>query len=246
MKYLVYMRGSTDKQDLTAQEEMCMEMVPDGATYMTFSDPDTSSSVSMHKRWGLQEMLANVQKNDCVIIYKLDRLSRDVIEMISIWREIKHFGCKILSPCDKNCDDEFYIGLMGIIAQKEKSDLKDRITNALATKKRNGERTGKLPYGYTVDPDKMLTRKQRDGSITSKPYLLVPNPEEYPTLLQMQSLQRQGIPYRKIAETLTQSGRRNREGTPFCHMTVYKILKRRDLTKSQEALLDTESLQMSH
>lgn len=249
MKYLIYLRVSTDKQDVEMQNKMIFNYLnskhrDEKFTHQVFSDPETSSGISMEKREGLQEMLRNVKKGCVVLVYKLDRLSRDILEMVSIYRKItRECGASVHSLNDPYCDD-FSVGLMGVLAEKEISDTRKKTKDALKNKKEKGERySGNLPYGYGMHETHMVPIRV-GNEIVMKRGVLVPVEEEQTVIARMSEYFEQGMSYQAIAKTLTMLGYKNREGNPFQKMTVYRILSRIGHTRSSDQLLEeTEVLQ---
>lgn len=233
MKYVVYLRVSTDMQDIRTQEQQILTYVNNlekgkQPQIKMFVDEDVSTGKKMAKRPQLMAMLESLKKDQHVIVFKLDRLSRDVIEMVTIYRQIKAAGCYIHSLNDSNADDEFMIGLMGVLAQKERSDIRMRIKSKMDAKRERNERISRnLPYGYTLDMVNLIqVKNQHDSGWTLKPGLLVPELTEQLVLAQMKSLLAEGNSYRRIASILTSLGYMNRVGKPFQHMSIYRILSR--------------------
>ena len=92
-KYLIYIRFSTELQDGETQLRLCkerIESIQEGQEYSleVFRDEDMSSGIAYEKRTQLQNMLSSITPQSTVIVYKLDRLSRDIIEMVTIYRLI--------------------------------------------------------------------------------------------------------------------------------------------------------------
>ena len=231
MRYLIYLRVSTDDQDVETQTRMCMERIyslhPDGNfTFELFTDPEMSSGVPFEKRVELQKMLSSVTKGSTVLVYKLDRLSRDVIEMVTIYRTIvNRCEAKVLSLNDPY-SDEFSVGLMGLIAQKERDTIRMRTRDKLATKRKKNERySGKLPYGYTMHETHMVPIKV-GKDVVYKRGVLVPIESEQEVLTRMKQFFAAGMSYHGIAKALTELGYRNREGNAFQKMSIYRILAR--------------------
>lgn len=222
VKYVIYLRVSTDEQDTRTQEQECLRYIKslskgEAFEHVIFADPDTSSRVKMSKRLGLMQMLESLKKGNEVVVYKLDRLSRDVIEMVTIYRMIKERKCRIHSLNDSNADDEFTIGLMGVLAQKERTDICLRIKSKMTAKKERNERVSRhLPYGYDLHEDNIH---------------LIPNHVEQLALSLMIQWFDEGMSYRLIAKTLNNLEYKNRVGKPFQHMSIWQILSRTDKTK---------------
>lgn len=241
MKYLVYLRVSTEEQDVETQRQMCKDrlqnMHPDGKyTVEFFIDPDMSSGVALEKRVELQNMLNSIKKGNTVLVYKLDRLSRDIIEMVTIYRLIvDKLSAKIISLNDPY-SDEFSVGLMGLIAQKERDTIRLRTRDKLANKKKKGERySGQLPYGYGLHESKLVPIKVGKETVLKKG-VLVPLEEEQRVLAHMYQLFDEGMSYESIAKILNQLGYKNRKGNPFQKMSIYRILSRTRETRSSGQL----------
>lgn len=206
----IYQRVSTDNQDMRTQESACEKLSIElgGTEYKLWSDPDTSSRIPMEKRTGLQKMLKTIRRGDNVIVYKLDRLSRDVIEMVTTYRLIKSAGCNLYSSMESGCDNEFMMGLLGVFAQKERKDISDRIKSKLKTKKERGERVSRYPpYGYQFEDN-----------------IVIEDPHEQSVIKTARTLRDQGLSYRAIAKTLTQQGYRSRSGNPFFEMSISRMM----------------------
>lgn len=226
MKYLIYTRVSTDMQDIKTQEHECMKLIKPGEQYQIHIDEDVRSGVPMEKRFALQEMLFNLDPGDTVLVYNTDRLSRNLIEMISIYEKIKEADCHLVSVTQPGIDNELVIGMMGVFAQHEKTSIRKRIKAKSRALKDAGERYGPLPYGYDVDPNLVRTTKKRNGILVTKPYKLVENPKEQVILKLMIEMYHQGLSYKEITDSLNANGYRNRSGGPWHKTTVWKILKR--------------------
>jgi DNA invertase Pin-like site-specific DNA recombinase len=251
MKYVIYQRVSTDLQDVETQQKECLNYIKQkekekSFEYNIFEDPEMSSRVKMSNRTGLMEFLKFLTAGYHVVVYKLDRLSRDVVEMVTIYRMIKDKKCTIYSLNDPDCDNEFIIGLMGVLAQKERKDISDRTKAALRNKRSKNERIGTVPYGYTLCPDKLIEIKNKDGDVELKPGLLLFAPSEQEALVQMCQYFDEGKSYRQIAQILTNQGYRNREGNPFQHMSIYRILCRTGRTRSSDQPREAREFQMFH
>lgn len=250
MKYLIYLRVSTDNQDVGTQERMCIEKIqslhPAGDyAYDVYSDPGMSSGVAMEKRTQLQAMLRDVTKGCTVLVYKLDRLSRDVIEMVTIHRAIVKAGASVISLTDPY-SDEFSVGLMGLIAQQARETIRVNTRNKLASKKKAGERySGKIPYGYTIHPTHMVATKNR-GQVVYKTGVLVPLESEQAILQRIYRYADMGVGYAGIAKILAGEGHLNREGKPFQKMSIYRLLNRRGHTKSADQSPEESECLTSH
>lgn len=231
-KYFIYLRVSTDKQDARTQESMALDYIrgiEQGKEFfhVFFVDEDVSSGVKMAKRPQLQAMLNALYENVRVVVYNSDRLSRDVIEMVTIYRQIKQAKGFFFSVTESGIDDEFMMGLKGVLAQKERTDLKKRIVDKLSVKKKRNERVSRyIPYGYYLDVETQIPIKTREGAVQWKVGKLLELEAEQLIIRKMQEMAAWGQTSGEIARALTDQGYRNRKGNPFQSMTIYRILRR--------------------
>jgi len=231
MKYLIYERVSSEKQEVETQRHECLNYIKrkeNGCSfeYNIYSDPETTTRKKMENRKGLMEFIKSLREGHKVVVYKLDRLSRDVIEMVTIYRMIKDKGCTIYSLNDPDCDNDFIIGLMGVLAQKERKDISDRTKASLRYKISKNERIGMVPYGYQICPTTLVPTKDKQGKVEMKLGYLIEEPKEKEILTEMCHLFDEGLSFRQIADVLKEQGHVNRKGKPFQHMSLYRILRR--------------------
>jgi len=239
MRYLIYLRVSTDDQDVETQEVMCIERIksihPDGKyTIEFFNENSMSSGVVYTKRIELQKMLNSITKGSTVLVYKLDRLSRDIIEMVTIYRLIVNkCGASVISLNDPY-SDEFSVGLMGLIAQKEKENTKIRVKDNLQKKKKKNERYSRyIPYGYKMHETHMVPIKV-GKEVIYKPGVLIPLQEEQKIMSLIVRYSELGMSNQDIVNILTDQGYMNRQGKPFHRMSIYRILSRIEDTKLKD------------
>ena len=90
---------------------------------------------------------------DALIVYKLDRLSRNTIQLLTfIENYFQEKGIRFLSVTEQidttTAIGKFFLTLMAALAQMERETTIERIKMALDHKKENGERLGTTPLGY--------------------------------------------------------------------------------------------------
>lgn len=225
MRNLIYCRVSTDKQTTETQIDMCKEIAKKkGGDVLLFVDEGVSSRVPMEKRKQLQLFLDEICEGDLVIVYDLDRIGRDILEGITIYREIKRLGAKITSVTDENCDNELIINIKFSVAQEERRRISERTIHGLKNKQNRLEKVGQVWYGYTLDPNILQTNER--SRTFGKPFKLVPEPKEQEAIALMRELYDQGASYQSIADCLTERGIMTRQGTPFFKNSVRRILLR--------------------
>ena len=225
MKYIIYSRVSTGEQDVQMQHQKCfMKATEMGATdIVIISDDNISTSVPMSDRPGLQKMLAMVDKNCTVIVYAVDRLARDDIELPTIRRAIQSRGAKLIS-CNEG-KEEIVLDIMGVMAKHEKKRIIQRTVDALADKQRRMERVGTAWFGYRVDESELQMARDKARSY-KKPYKLIPDEREYPIFKTVVDMHNQGIGYLRICNHLNENGMLNRDGKPFQKTSVCRMIYR--------------------
>lgn len=244
MKHLVYARVSTDKQETSTQIRLAREkldrMYPN-ANYeaLFFDEGDLSSGVHYLKRPKLQEMLQAISPGDVVIVYLLDRLARDIIEMITIYREIKAKGASLYSLTGEHTD-ELTMTIMGGIAQHQRKIIQLRTKDKLATKKKKGERYSRfLPLGFKMHETHLVPIRV-DDKIVYKLGVLIEESQESKAVEIMYERWDEGASLQTIVNELTRLGYMNRNGNPFHKNTVRRVVLRREKSRLLDQLPTVE------
>lgn len=114
MKYVIYLRVSTDQQTesglgLEAQREICKKYAVENGNHRTleFIDEGLSGALSMEKRPNLLKAIDSLNEGDIILIAKRDRLGRDIIVNAMIESAIARRKAKlVLASGDFRSDDE--------------------------------------------------------------------------------------------------------------------------------------------
>ncbi len=121
-----------------------------------YVDPGFSGKDS--KRPGLERMLcdAKIGLFDKVVIYKLDRLARNLRLLLEIEQQLRNYGVSLISM-KESVDTSTSTGKMvfqmfGMVAEWERSSIVERCKNGRMQRYREGcWGGGKAPYGYSYD-----------------------------------------------------------------------------------------------
>jgi len=222
MRLIAYARGSTEEQELT------LEAQPDKMqAYAALYEHDIvaliakSESAKSLDREGIQDALARLRNNeaDGLLVVKLDRLTRELDDWQYLLKQ--YFGerskyAKHLFSVNDYVDTRTATGRMILnmqitIAQWERETIGERTRAALQHKIKNGERCGRIRYGYDLAPDGKL---------------LVPNDAEQRAIALMKQLRNAGYSLQAIATELDDREIPTKEGGPWSHAAVRRILKR--------------------
>lgn len=177
--FAIYIRVSTQKQGksglgLEAQKEICENYIytKDGECAAIFKDVESGTH---RNRGGLNAAIDFCKQTGSeLVIAKLDRLARDVefvFKVINTGIEI-HF-------CDMPVVNTMILGVYASIAQYERELTSQRDKEALAAKKKRGEKTGGCNelWGKNTGSDRAeALRKANEASARSKREKAMTNP----------------------------------------------------------------------
>ncbi|MDF9825750.1 site-specific DNA recombinase [Breznakia sp. PF5-3] len=117
---------------------------------------DEGISAKDMKRKRLQALLKEVENGniDLVIIYKLDRLSRSVIDVYKIIELLNNNNCNLIAVMDQldisSANGRMMVGMLAIISQWERETISERTNDGMIQMAKQGlfPRGGKPPFGY--------------------------------------------------------------------------------------------------
>ncbi len=182
----IYARQSIDKADsisIESQIELC-KYETRGEEYKVFYDKGYSGKNT--DRPQLARMMELILKGEIkrVICYKLDRISRSIIDFTSMMEQFEKKKVEFVS-CTERFDTSTPMGramlnICIVFAQLERETIQQRVTDTYAARSRKGfYMGGRLPLGYRLEPFFI------DGKKTSR-YVVVP--EEAKIIEQMYRL----------------------------------------------------------
>jgi DNA invertase Pin-like site-specific DNA recombinase len=137
-----YARVSTDGQTLDAQIDAlqavgCVEIYQDVISGATTS------------RAGLGAVIAALQAGDTLVVVRLDRLGRSMPHLVATVHDLadRGIGFKSLNESidTTTAQGRLVLGIFAALADFERSLIRERTREALAAKKRRGERLGRKP-----------------------------------------------------------------------------------------------------
>ncbi len=152
----IYARVSTDRQTVDMQIHELKEYVKRRGwnLYREFIDQGYSGSDT--KRPAFQEMMneAKKRKFDVLLVWKLDRLSRSMKDLVMVLNELGGLGIDFVSY-DNNLDTSTPTGklvfhVIGAVAEFEKDIIKERVKAGLENAKRKGKKLGRPGIGDSV------------------------------------------------------------------------------------------------
>jgi site-specific DNA recombinase len=216
-----YVRVSTEKQadfgvSLEAQTAKIRGMaVVQGAELIDVLIDAGESAKSLH-RPGMMRLLALVDAGaiDTVIIAKLDRITRSVVDLAELLKRFERRNVSLVSVSDaldtRSAAGRLVLNIMVSVSQWEREAIGERTRDALRHKRAKGERIGTVPFGSHVAADGVQ---------------LEPDVHEQDLLKRMRRLQASGWTLRRIAAALNADGLLTRRGTAWRFQYVAAALQ---------------------
>jgi len=162
-KAIGYLRVSTDEQENgpdAQRADLVRWCESNGAELVAvFEDKGISGAAEIDKRPGLLAALDAIRehKADFLLVAKRDRLARDVIVGAMVERMAARAGAQVVAANGAGNGDgpeaQLMRRMVDAFAEYERQIIRARTKAALAAKKARRERTGQVPYGWTLGAD---------------------------------------------------------------------------------------------
>lgn len=239
MRAVCYLRVSTDEQadsgaGLQGQLDACRSHAERAGRELVgpFADEGVSGAAPLDRRPGLMEAIGALEPGDVLLVAKRDRLGRDPIAVAMIEAAVARRRARVVSAAGEGTDgdgpsDVLMRRMVDAFAEYERLVIKARTKAALGAKRRRGERTGRIPFGYDLVDD---GRRSKAGL----PCALVPNLIEQEVVAEIRARAAGGIPPATIAAELRRRGVPTKTGAAWSNMAVRRILARTDVTPARE------------
>lgn len=164
-RVLGYARVSTMEQDLTLQTDALKQH--GCAKQDIFID---KASGARAKRPGLEACLDALQEGDVLLVWRLDRLGRSMLHLVTLIEQLKERRIGFRSLCDGAIDTttasgELIFHIFSALAQFEQRLIQERTRAGLSAARARGRKGGRKPL-LPTNP-KVLTAKKmyQDRSI---------------------------------------------------------------------------------
>jgi DNA invertase Pin-like site-specific DNA recombinase len=155
-----YTRVSTVAQTLDQQNGALTRA---GVT-KTFSD---TMSGARDDRPGLAALMDYVRDGDIIVVWKLDRLGRNILHILQTVKELTDYGVTLVSVTDgidsSTPAGRMMIGVLGSLAEYERELTKERTALKRAASRANGTKFGRPRKVADVDHIATAKRMKADG-----------------------------------------------------------------------------------
>ena len=229
MKLVAYLRVSTDKQaeqglglDVQRQAVRAWAKEHKHRVVLWSVDEGVSGSNGLDTRDALPEALEALRERRAagLVVYRLDRLARDLIVQETLLAELRRVGADVFST---SAAEAAYIGddpddpsrklirqVLGAVSEYERAMVRLRLRSGRRRKaERGGFAYGSPPLGYKAE--------QRE---------LVPVAIEQAALARIAELHAEGLSLRAIGETLDAEGFAPKRGGAWHPETLRRIVVR--------------------
>lgn len=220
-----YLRVSTDEQNLgTDAQHAAIALFAEKrrlTIVASHTDHGLSGSLPLEQRPGLSAAVSALSEHRAgvLLIAKRDRLARDILVAASTTRIVEQLGARIESADGMNensAEGDLLRGVVDLMAQHERALIRRRTTDALAVKKRRGEKLGGAPpFGTRAE------RKSPDG-----PLVLVPDEQEQAVIERILQLAGAGAAPSAIANQLN-ADKVPARGARWHTNTIVRLLARK-------------------
>ena len=232
----IYTRKSTEEglnqafNSLDAQREAAeayiLSQKHDGWTLVPTQYSDGGYTGANIERPGVRQLLADIEagKVDCVVVYKVDRLSRSLIDFARMMELFEKRGVCFVSVTQqfntKSSLGRLTLNILLSFAQFEREIISERTRDKQVAARKKGKWTGgHILLGYDLD--------SRAGKLTV-------NPDEAERIREMFRLYLEGTPVLEIVQRFDKLGWRNKQwttqegklygGSPLRRCHIYKLL----------------------
>lgn len=155
----IYARQSVDRADsisIESQIEFCKYELK-GGSFKEYTDRGYSGKNTARPQ--LQQLLRDIEQGKIskVIVYKLDRISRSILDFSNMMEMFQKYNVEFVSSTEK-FDTSTPMGramlnICIVFAQLERETIQKRVSDAYYSRSQRGFRMGgKPPYGYRLEP----------------------------------------------------------------------------------------------
>jgi len=162
----IYARVSTDRQHVDMQLVELRQYAQSRGWTLHKEYIDEGYTGSNTKRPDFQALINDAKKRrfDVLLVWKLDRLSRSLRDLINTIDELNHLGIDFVSY-ENNLDTSTPQGklvfhVIGAVAEFEKDIIRERVRSGLENAKRKGKRLGRPPVKDAVMAEAEELKKQ--------------------------------------------------------------------------------------
>lgn len=218
----IYIRVSTthqiDKDSLPMQRQDLIaytKLMLHTTNYVIFEDAGYSGKNMDRPRF--QSMMKQIRQGlfTHVLVWKIDRISRNLLDFASMYEELKSLGVTFVSKNEQfdtsTAMGEAMLKIILVFAELERNMTSERVTATMISRASNGQwNGGRVPFGYSYDSEK-------------KEFYI--NEKEAPIVRLIHDTYEQNSSLLNLTRILNDSGYKTRAGNEWSPISVRIILK---------------------
>ncbi|PPF53457.1 invertase [Clavibacter michiganensis] len=144
MRLLGYTRVSTTSQDAQLQLDA---LVKDGVQKRDVFADVTSGSRAAIERPGMKKLLEYAEDGNTIVVWRIDRLGRSMLDVLSTVKLLRERGVQIRSISDgidpATTSGRLMLGMLASLAEYERELIVERVNAGIAVARDNGTRFGR-------------------------------------------------------------------------------------------------------
>lgn len=156
MRLLGYTRVSTQAQDAALQLDALLSA---GVQKRDIFSDVSSGAKSVATRPGMSHLLDYAQAGDVVVVWRIDRLGRSLLDVLSTVDELRARGIEVRSISDgidpTTSTGRLMLGLLATLAEYERELISERVTAGIAAAKERGALFGRPTVDREVVSQKL-------------------------------------------------------------------------------------------
>ena len=175
----IYVRVSTEEQakegiSIDAQIDRCQAYCKARGWQVFKIYTDAGYSAGTLSRPALKDLLedARTKQLNILLVYKIDRFSRKLQDLISALEHLKAQNINFTSVTDQidttTAMGEAFFQIIGVFAQLERGMVKERVELAFDKKISTGELLNRAPLGYTYNDQRKLVINSTEAVIVKE------------------------------------------------------------------------------
>ena len=217
MKAVIYARYSSNKQteqSIEGQLRVCKEYAEKKGYEVVAEYIDRAMTGTNSNRPEFLRMIADAENKhfDAIIVYKLDRFSRNRYDSVVYKHRLKQKGIKVDSAMESISDSmegKLVEGLLEMMAEMYSQDLSQKVKRGMNESFLKGNFTGgTISYGYKVLDKKIFIDEEKAKIVK---YIF----EEYA----------KGTTKQEIVKQLNDKGHKTGKGAKFSYNSIQTMLK---------------------
>lgn len=184
-----------------------------------YRDEGISGAVAPTQRAGAAQAIrdARKRKNGILVVSKLDRISRDLRDVLALVDDVLGHRATLISISESfdasTPSGRMFLQLLGTFGEFERNKIRERTREALATRRREWKKTGgaECPFGYRAHQGKLVRVNK-----------------EQATLAAARRLRGEGLSWQKVSEQLNVRGNLRRNGKLWTRVKLFEVIQADD------------------